>query len=285
VTDRLLSDAGASIAVHHLTSGGAPVLLVHATGFHGRVWRPVAELLDGFSSIAPDLRGHGDSAPQPTEDFDWHGFADDVLAVVTRLGLGLGRPLRAAGHSSGATALLLAEQARPGTFGALYCFEPIIVPADPPLGPDRDNWLARSTRRRRAVFRSREEAWQRFAARPPLSELDPTALAAYVEHGLADLAAGGVGLKCEPEHEALMYEMASANDCFGRLPEVRCQVTLAYGGRSEAFLPDRRQAVASRLPRVVCAEHPALGHLGPLEDPAAVAGSIRRALIETTSVN
>lgn len=267
---------GARIAVNDLAGRGPPLVLAHATGFHGRVWAPMAELLASrFSCLAPDLRGHGDSPPPAGWDFDWRGFAADVLAVVD--GLALTDPV-GAGHSSGATALLLAEQVRPGTFAALYCFEPIIVPADPPLGPDRESWLAESTRRRRAVFPSRAWALSRYAAKPPFSDLDPSVLRAYVNHGFEDLADGAVRLRCRPEHEALVYEMATAHPCFAQLAQVRCPVTLARGGRSEAFTPARAAAVAARLPHVRSEEHPDLGHLGPLEDPGAVAVSIRRAL-------
>ena len=272
----LVACDGVRIAVHELSGGGPNLILAHATGFHGLVWRPVAErLAPRFACLAPDLRGHGDSALPEDLDFDWHGFAADVLAVVD--GLELERPF-AAGHSSGATALLLAEQERPGTFAALYCYEPIIVPADPPLGRDRESWLADSTRRRRSAFPSRIEAQRRYAGKPPLSELDPSVLRAYVEHGFEDAPDGGVRLKCAPEHEALVYEMATAHDCFVHLARVRCPVTLARGGRSEAFTPDRGAAVAARLPRVTREQHETLGHLGPLEDPRAVADSIQRAL-------
>lgn len=269
-------NGGVRLAVHRLSGDGPTLLLAHATGFHGRIWSPMAELLaDEFSCLAPDLRGHGDSAPAAEEDFDWRGFAADILAVVD--GLGLQRPL-GAGHSSGATALLLAEQARPGTFAALYCFEPIVVPEDPPPGPDRDSWLATSTRRRRAAFGSRAHALHHYATKAPFSDLDPAALEAYVDHGFEHQSGGPVRLKCSPEHEALVYEMATAHDCFVQLAQVRCPVTLARGGRSEAFTADRADAVAARLPRVRTEEHPNLGHLGPLEDPGAIAASIRRAL-------
>ncbi len=273
--ESVVSPDGVRIAVHALSAQGPELLLAHATGFHGRVWQPVADrLADRFSCLAPDLRGHGDSAPPAGLDFDWRGFGADVLAVVD--GLALRCPV-AAGHSSGATALLLAEQARPGTFAALYCFEPIVVPADPPLGRDSGSWLAQSTRRRRAVFASRAQALSRYAARPPLSDLHPSALRAYVEHGFADLPDGEVRLKCHPEHEALVYEMATAHDCFVHLARVHCPVILVRGERSEAFPAERAAAVAARLPRVSNEAHPALGHLGPLQDPPAVAASIRRA--------
>ncbi|MGI8410992.1 MAG: alpha/beta fold hydrolase [Solirubrobacteraceae bacterium] len=267
---------GVRIAVNDLSGEGPALVLAHATGFHGRVWAPIAELLaDEFWCVAPDLRGHGNSPSPPRWGFDWRGFAADVLAVVDALALT--HPV-GAGHSSGATALLLAEQARPGTFAALYCFEPIIVPADPPLGRDRESWLADRTRRRRATFASRAQALDRYAARPPLWELHPSVLRAYVDYGFEDLADGEVRLKCRPEHEALVYEMATAHPCFVDLAQVSCPVTLARGGRSEAFTPTRAAEVAARLPRVRTEEHPTLGHLGPLEDPRAVAVSIGRAL-------
>ena len=267
---------GVRVVVHLLGGDGPPLLLCHATGFHGLVWWPLAERLAGrFRCLAPDLRGHGDSAEPPGLQLDWSGFATDALAVVD--GLGLEQPF-GAGHSSGATALLLAEEARPGTFRALYCFEPVIVPADPPLGRDPDNWLSQRARARRATFASRPEALGHYAARSPLSEIDPGVLRAYVEHGLEDVADGGVRLKCRPEHEALVYEMATAHDCFTHLSRVRCLVTLVRGGRSEAYRPKLFEELADRLARSRSEVLPELSHLGPLEDPDAVAGSILRAL-------
>jgi pimeloyl-ACP methyl ester carboxylesterase len=270
---------GVRVAVHLLGGAGPDLMLAHATGFHGRIWRPVADrLASDYRCVAPDLRGHGDSAAPPPQELDWSGLAADLLAAVD--GVGLGHPF-GVGHSSGATALLLAEQARPGTFGALYCFEPVIVPADPPLGRDRDSWLAEKARGRRAAFASRAEALSHYDARPPLSELDPATLRAYVEHGLEDAPGGGVQLKCTPAHEALVYEMATAHDCFARLGQVRCPVTLVRGGRSEAYRPRLFEQLAGRLHRPASEALADLSHLGPMEDPDAVARSIRRAFAAT----
>ncbi|MDQ6909371.1 MAG: alpha/beta hydrolase [Actinomycetota bacterium] len=97
----------------------------------------------------------------------------------------------------------------------------------------------------------------------------------YVDYGFADLPGGGVGLKCQPQHEALVYEMATANDCFARLGEVRCPVLLAFGSHSDGLAPATIEAMEARLPSVGTEVLADLGHFGPLEDPAAVAGSIR----------
>ncbi len=271
-SSRVHAADGVAVAVHELGGTGPPIVFAHATGLHGLVWRPVAtHLADAFRSIAFDERGHGDSGLPPDLDFDWRGFARDALAVVDAV---TAAPF-GVGHSSGATALLLAEQARPGTFRALYCFEPVIVPADPPLGRDLGNWLAAGARRRREVFASREEALANYAGKPPFDRWTAEALAGYVEHGFADQPDGSVRLKCRGEHEALVYEMATAHDGFARLGEVRCPVLVARGGDTEAMSPPALNGLVERLPDARIEVLPGLAHFGPLEDPAAVAASIR----------
>lgn len=270
-------DGGQPVAVHLLGGEGPPLLLVHATGFHGRVWGPVADALAGsFRCLAPDLRGQGDTALSADDDLDWRGFAADLLAVVDALELD--RPF-GVGHSSGATALLLAEQARPGTFRALYCFEPVLVPADPPLGPDPESWLAERARARRSTFTSSAEALAHYAAKRALSGLDPAVLRLFVEHGLVEVD-DGVRLKCRPDVEARMYEMATAHDAYGQLGRVGCPVTLARGELSEAAGERVFAHLAGRLPRGRVEALPDVRHLGPLEQPAGVAASIRRAFTD-----
>ena len=271
---------GVTVAVHHLGGSGPPVVFAHATGLHGLVWAPVAShLADAFVCLSLDHRGHGDSGTPPALDFDWRALGRDVRAVVDGLGLSVGgTPVYAVGHSSGGTAVLLAEEDRPGTFAALYCFEPVVVAADPPLGRDPGNWLAAGARRRREVFASRDEALAQYAAKPPFDRWVPEALGAYVEHGFEDLPDGTVRLKCRRESEALVYEMATAHDGFSRLGDVRCPVMLASGAETDAFTPSVSGALVDRLPDARTEVLPGLGHFAPLEDPAAVAGSIRRFL-------
>ena len=281
---RVRTTDGVEVAVHDLGGSGPPVLFAHATGLHGLVWEPVAvELADGLWSVSFDHRGHGDSGLPPGLDFDWRGLARDVLAVAAALpavagpaAAGLTRPLLGVGHSSGASALLLAEQARPGTFRAVYCYEPIVVAADPPLGRDTGNWLAAGARRRREVFGSRAEAHDHYASKPPFARWAPGSLRAYVDHGFEDDPGGTVRLKCRGENEALVYEMASAHDGFARMSEVACPVLLASGSDSDALGPAVVRSLEERLPDSRTEVLPGLGHFGPLEDPPAVAASIKR---------
>ncbi|MGH9178219.1 MAG: alpha/beta fold hydrolase [Acidimicrobiales bacterium] len=267
---------GVSVAVHALGGQGPALVMAHAAGFHGMVFAPLAaELAADFRCVAPDGRGHGDTL-LGGRPLDWPGLAADVLAAVD--GLGLERPY-AFGHSSGGTAVLLAEQARPGTFRAMYCYEPIIIPVDPPLGTDTGNWLAAQARRRRDTFPSADEALRHYSSKPPLDALSPPALRAYVEHGFEDDGAGGVRLKCRPEDEATVYETATGHDSYARLPEVTCPVTVACGGLTPGCDGTRPFASEDRLPAGRSEVVPGVGHFGPLERPDVVATAVRRALL------
>ena len=268
---------GVDVAFDDLGGDGEDLLFAHATGFHGQVWRPVAaELADGFHGVTFDERGHGDTPPSP-DGQSWLGFARDALAVVDEARL---RHPFGVGHSAGGAALLLAEIERPGTFRALWCFEPILPPAPPPgtTFPSNSNPLAAGARRRREVFPSRDAAFENYAGKPPFSVLAPESLRAYVDHGFEDVDDGTVRLKCRGEVEAATYEMAAHHGAVARLSEVTCPVTFVYGGRTDTpFSGDLLRRLAAELPQGRVEVFEELGHFGPLQDPPAIAASIRRA--------
>ena len=264
---------GVEVAAYELGGDGPPLLLSHATGFHGHIWLPIVERLrDRFTCYAFDTRGHGDSTAPASGDFDWHGFADDALAAVA--GFGLEQPY-AVGHSAGGALLVLAEQSRPGTFRSLYLYEPIIYPAEG-LPPVAENPLAAGARRRREVFASRDAAYANYAGKT-FSVFTPEALRAYVDYAFDDLPDGTVRLKCRGENEARTYEMSFRHGAFARLAELACPVTLACGSETDAFGEDFITLLAAPIPHATIQVLPDLGHFGPMQDPDAVAASIRAA--------
>jgi pimeloyl-ACP methyl ester carboxylesterase len=268
------STDGVRLAVHELgdpAPDAPPLLLCHATGFHGRVWRALAEALSERRCLALDFRGYGDST-EPDGELTWDGFGDDVLAVVDALDLGT---VDAVGHSKGGAAILLAEQARPGTIRRAVCFEPIVFP--PVEGQAGPNHLAEITKKRREVFDSFEDAIANFAAKPPLGSLRPDVLEDYVRHGFSPQADGTVRLKARREHESKTYETGSSHGAFGRLDQVRCPVLVAHGGDAEG--PAQiAPLIAAQLPAATLRSFPELGHFGPLEDPDAFARLVREFL-------
>ena len=275
-TGRATTADGLGIAYYDLGGEGPPLLLAHATGFCGPVLVPLASRLKGaFRCVVFDTRAHGASDPPPDDNFDWHGFATDVLAVVDELELT--RPW-GFGHSAGGAALLLAEEARPGTFSSLYCFEPVVFPGDHPLTPSLEgNPLSVGALRRRAMFGSWGEALANFSSKAPFNRFDPEVLAAYLDNGFAPTP-GGIRLRCRREHEARIYANGMSHDAFANLGAVGCPVTLACGALTDAMGPDLLAILAGRLRDATTIVFPDLGHFGPLEDPAAIAVSVGRAL-------
>jgi pimeloyl-ACP methyl ester carboxylesterase len=305
---------GVDLAFRDHGGTGRAVLFAHATGFCGALFDPlIAHLPAQYRAITIDLRGHGDSAPPVDLDFDWSGFATDLLTVVDVLGLD--RPL-VVGHSCGATAAFLAEQRRPGTFAAMYCYEPAIAfregidvqspsgsssggqspsgsssgkqspsgsssgeqsPSGSSSGGQSPNPLAEGARRRRAHFASRDELVDYLQSKPLFARFDPAVLEAYVAHGFAIADDGSLELKCRPEYEARTFENGASHDGVARLGTVACPVTLVYGDAPDSFPPPMAEAVATRLPQVERHTATGLGHLGPFEDPASIATDIARA--------
>ena len=279
---RVVRPDGPDIAAYDFGGSGPDLLLVHATGFCAGVLAPLAAALGGsFRCWAVDLRAHGRSGRAADGDLTWSAFADDLLAATDALGLV--QPA-AFGHSCGGASLLLAEQARPGSFGALYTFEPVVVPEwAVPAGPVEVP-LAIGARRRRPEFPSRQDAFVNFASKPPFAVLDPEALARYVEDGfeVVPAAEGGDGtavrLRCRREDEAEVYNEGSRHTAFAHLGEVACPVTLAFGADTDAFGRAVMEADAAPLPDATVVELPGLGHFGPLERPDQVAASVIGAL-------
>jgi pimeloyl-ACP methyl ester carboxylesterase len=277
------SSGGVTVAAYDLGGEGPDVVLVHATGFCAAVWAPMAASLDGCRVVALDVRGHG-RASIPEHGMEWSGTADDVLAVVDHFGLD--RPV-GLGHSMGGAALLLAEQARPGTFAGLWVFEPIVMPGWYARGSVTEEWdgsnpLAEGARRRRPSFSSAEEAFANFAAKPPMMLLAPEALAAYVAYGFEPQTDGSVTLRCRPEVEAANYEMGARHDGFAHLGDVACPVVVLRGSDQMPGPAGFATDIADALPAGVLEDHPELFHFGPLEDPSVMAASALRFVASVT---
>lgn len=262
---------GTSVAVHEHGGSGRPTLLCHATGFHGAVWEPLSAALgEGFARWAVDFPGHGASVVPPGSELAWRDMAAGLLAVIDDLALPPGEVL-GVGHSMGGACLLLAEQARPGTFAGLWLFEPIVPPVA--LVPTPDSPLSEGARRRRASFPSHAEALANFAAKPPFSALRADALHAYVRHGFVAGEDGEVHIACRPEDEAQVYRGAGEHRAIERLADVGCPVVVAVGddgGFPTVLAPE----VVAGLPAGRLEPHAHVGHFGPLEAPVSLAASI-----------
>jgi pimeloyl-ACP methyl ester carboxylesterase len=112
------------LRLHYVDWGnaGAPALiLVHGGQDHCRNWDWVAaDLRRDWRVIAPDLRGHGDSAFSPSGDYSMNAYVYDLAQLIHQLGQG---PVTIIAHSLGGAIALRYAGVFPQTVRALVAIE------------------------------------------------------------------------------------------------------------------------------------------------------------------
>jgi pimeloyl-ACP methyl ester carboxylesterase len=180
------------------------------------------------------------------------------------------------GHSSGGTAALVAAAWRPDLVRAVVAVEPVLF--DPPAeGHDSfagSQGLAERARRRRARFKTREDARQTLVARLPYSGFAPAALEAFLSGGLVGQQ-DGVGLRCAPEIEAWIYEGAAALDLWHEAAEISVPVLLLRAEQS-AIPASQAERLARHAKRLEVQQVASATHFALLEQPEQVGGAIGR---------
>ena len=98
-------------------------LLLHATGFHGRVRDEVVRALpDTHRVIAVEMRGHGRSSRKGPFEC-WAAYGGCVVELIE--GLGLAQVI-GAGHSMGGSAIVRCALGGPQAFRHLVPIDPMI---------------------------------------------------------------------------------------------------------------------------------------------------------------
>lgn len=266
------STDGVNVRVHDFGGTGPLLVICHATGFCGGAYRPLAAALaDSFRCVAVDFRAHGETVLPEGVALHWQGMGQDLVAVASALSPD--EPIRAIGHSMGGAAIVLAELERPGTIASAFAFEPILFPRPPGDATNvHESPLVAGARRRRPTFDSRADALERYGSRPPLGLFHPDALAAYVEYGFGDDPEGTVTLRCDPEHEAQVFEN-SLSGAYERLDEIHFPFLVAGSGDGEMPAQAARD-ITERHRRFVFRAYDDLTHFGPLQDPIGLAADI-----------
>jgi pimeloyl-ACP methyl ester carboxylesterase len=177
-----MSSDHVSVAIHEMGGSGRPLLLSHATGFHGYCYLPIADQLAGkFTSYAMDYRGHG-ATPRPDDwAVDWERYGDDCVAAARKIAPEGG--LIGFGHSMGGAGLLMAAHREPDLFDLIVTFEPIVFPTDADRPISEPSPLVEGARRRRQSFDSFEAAIENYTSKPPMSHFDSDVVRLYVGHG------------------------------------------------------------------------------------------------------
>ena len=271
---------GAELCLFEWPGVGPPILLVHATSFHGRTWDVVARRLPGRCVLAVDMRGHGRSE-RSEGPYTWRRFGDDVVDLVRVLDL---RDVVGVGHSMGGHSVTYAAAEAPGRFAALLLVDPVIVRRPPPADRPGAEGMAASdfVARRRNEWTSREEMIERFRDRFPHSLWQAEVLEDYAQYGLLPApGAEGYVLACPPAVEAEIYRRSHEFDIYGHVARVPAPVRIlrarpAGDGDQSAFVASPTDPeLASAFPRAEDVVLPELTHFIPMQAPDLVASHIR----------
>jgi pimeloyl-ACP methyl ester carboxylesterase len=220
---RLVKMSEVAIAVWEWDGAGAPILLVHAAGLHGRCWDQVVERLASHRRVlAVDCRGHGRSSV-PDPPYPWSRLAADLVELIDELEL---EGVVGVGHSMGGHLVARVAAARPARFDRVVLLDPAIV--TPELLE-----LIRSAQdripqvRRRSRWASAEEMAAHLATRDAFKQWDPSTLADYCRYGLRPASDGdGLTLACPPSVESAIYLGQAEPDIYDLVRSIQLPVRI-----------------------------------------------------------
>ncbi|SLN51790.1 Dihydrolipoyllysine-residue acetyltransferase component of acetoin cleaving system [Roseivivax jejudonensis] len=244
-------------------SGAAPALLLHCALAQSRAWAGLADALGDFwTATAPDMPGHGRSAPWDGKR-DLHDLVTDIAASF------LDRPAHLVGHSFGATVALRLAQTRPEAVRSLTLIEPVLFAAARDVAPDRfaANRAAYGPLDAAASRGDWQEAARLFTARWGEGDWDDLPEAAR------ERLAGQMPL-------TLSVGDVLNDDAKGLLapgvPEaIAVPVRLIRGAESDPIMAAVHEGLAARLPGARASVIPGAGHMVPITHAEAVAEVLR----------
>ena len=220
-----IGERGKELAVWEWPGEDPPFLFSHATGFHGRCWDQIVRMFPHRHCLAPDARGHGRSS-QPELPYHWWIFGHDLAAVAEHWDL---RDALGIGHSSGGHSTVQAAALRPHTFRALLLIDPTIFP---PESYGTAPFDASFTLRRRNIWASPDEMFERFKSRLPFSRWRPQILRDYCDYGVLPRD-GEFVLACPPAVEASIYmnSREPGSNIYAEVAKVQQPVVVMRAGR------------------------------------------------------
>lgn len=233
-----------TLHVERLGRGGPAVLLLHGFATSAFLWRQVAPRLAsaGFTTVAIDLLGHGESDRPIDAAYTASAQADYVERALTALRLG---EVAVVSQDMGALVAAMLAAQRPSLVRSLLLLEP----------PDPDDLPGPMIRAlQRGSARAALSANTLFGARPLLEPwlLERTGTPAEPDRLLARYLASFVGPTGAAELLQLASHVALLDGERQRLRDVRVDTTLwlgsADGDPGPPAIVDQRESTVSPIP-------------------------------------
>ena len=220
-----------------------PLLLVHGGRDHARSWDAIATAFaDRFRVIAPDLRGHGDSAWASDGSYEMADLVADLAALFDALEI---EQAAVVGHSLGGNVTLRHAGIYPERTSKLIVIEglgpsPKVAAelAARPIAERMRDWIARQHRITAAVQRSYDSLDAATARMMAANQrLSPELARHLTVHGSRIGEDGRVRFKFDPSVGTMAPVDLLQSEKYELWAAVTCPVILAYGRESWASNP------------------------------------------------
>jgi pimeloyl-ACP methyl ester carboxylesterase len=251
------------LAFDRLGDGPVAVLLLHGVGGGRAIWADTASgttsaLADaGFSALAVDLPGYGDS-PLP-ESLNVATIAQSVAATIRALGF---ERAVLVGHSMGGMVAQELATSDPGAVCGL-----VLACTSPAFGKPGGDW-------QQAFLRDRLTLLDAGLGMVGLAaKLVPGMVAPGADEGAIAHARSVMAAVPEATYRAALAAIV-AFDRRSALADIRVPTLCLAGEHDRTAPPDMMRRMAERIPGAEYACVPAAGHVANVEQPAAFNGAL-----------
>ena len=265
---------GSDISYIHYPGEGAPLVMLHATGFNPWLWHPIARALsDQYQVFCPYFCDHRDVDPEQG-GLNWLILAEDLAKFCDVLRL---EAPYLVGHSMGGAVIALGC----GKFGInarrIVLIEPIFLPREfynIDIRVDEHPLAGKSIKRRNG-WQDQAEARAYLRSKPLFQNWSDEMLELYIQYGMKGSDAGGLELVCHPKREAALFMGSMRYDPWPVMPAVSCPVLVLEGEHTENKGIIDFQKAAAMFPKGGYQLVADTGHLIPMEKPEVILSTIR----------
>lgn len=190
------------------------------------------------------------------------------------------------GHSIGGTLLLYAAINNPDLFSKIILLDPVLLPISYHFGwriakklglALKFNPLIGPTLKRRRIFNSKEEMFERYRQKKVFSKFPDDALNTYIKHATISTGEGQLKLIYSPELEAEIYLSGLMIDpeIWKGITKIKSPITILYETASISFPASSRKKFWKLQKSCKMIEFPNYSHLFPMEAQGKVYSIIR----------
>jgi pimeloyl-ACP methyl ester carboxylesterase len=261
------------LRLHFLHTGAPsapPLCFLHGGAAHAHWFdRVIPALADRYHVIALDQRGHGDSQWATPPAYATADFAEDLRALMTRLGWAR---VTLIGHSMGGHNAMAFAAWHPERTAGL-----VVIDSRPYLPPDRVQRMRERGRRPARVHASEDAAVAAFRLLPRDTIAEPALLEHMARAGLMR-ADGGFRFRFDPA----CYADRKPVDCWPLLPRITAPTLVVRGEHSPVLPLEMAARMLETIPNAELVEIPGAYHHLTLDAPDAFSAALDRFLRHTS---